>query len=581
MNDGLSYRDSDDSVTVSWSLPDLPTAFHKAGLAGLLCYVRTMPLFAPGAAIPSIESATPLELRIRFTQETLQGLMDSVYAGEPHLVESSRKWTKGTLREERSAPPRRGHHGTTKIWVYEVIRPRADLIVHWRGGDTEDRWVALWREALRGVLRDSKKAEIYAKTTVGHGPTENSGDLNGLWSGFISGARRRRRVVPATAIPTSMFIGAERQNAERVPFKGEVRHNLLLHFWPFVTPVFVPTALRRKQGQWSIDTRTGYVLAVAEVGDLIEFSDLIGSYWRRQPVVSGIDHRHPRECQIDVAVEGGIAFLHSLTKYRLKSMDDGEFFDVVPQVDLYHLEKRGNKVDIRVVDTVRVTAATLRRYERETSMRRNLLFRRMLMRNVLEGLPWHARADETLFTRYPVELFVHSPNSPGFASKFGREVREKFTGEISMNDKLNIAGKVFDIVGRFVASRAERRAGVTREQLHDKNGTMNWASRDAQKYLEAREKVATDAFLAIRGRNVDEFVDYFVGSICAVPQYLGAQGVAHKEGFIEVAGALHESEARRTEMRNLAMLALSAHAWSRRVESRDDDENHSTTGGSE
>ncbi|MDE0219873.1 MAG: type I-MYXAN CRISPR-associated protein Cmx8 [Spirochaetaceae bacterium] len=567
MGDVLSYRDSDDSVTVSWSLPDLPTAFHKAGLAGLLCYVRTMPKFAPGAALPSIECATPLELRIRFTQATLQTLMDSVYAGETHLVESSRKWPNGTLKAERSTRPRRGHDRPTRTWVYEVIRPKADLMVHWRGGDTEDRWVALWREALRGVLRDSKKAEIYAKTTKGHSPTEESGDLKGLWRGFVSGAKRGRRVAPT--IPKSMLIGAEGQNAERVAFKGEVRHNLLLHFWPFVTPVFVPRALRRTQGQWKIDTTNGYVLAVAEVGDLIEFSKLIDSYWRRRPP-SDDERRRPRDCEIDVAVEGGMAFLRSLAEYRLASMDDGDFFDTVPQVDLYHLEKRGNNVRTHLTDSIRLTAGAMRRYERVAQSRRNTLFRRLLMRNTLDGRSWYACAAETLFTCYPVELFVHSGKSPPFARNFGLAVREQFKGEsTTMNDSLNLAGKVFDIVGQFVANRAERRSGVTREQLQAENGTTNWASVDAQNYLGAREKVATDAFLAIRGRNAEEFVDYFVGSICAVPQFMGAQGVSPKEGFIEVSRALHESEERRTEMRNLTMLALSAHGWTRQSESRD------------
>ena len=561
MSDVLSYRDSDDSVTVSWSLPDLPTAFHKAGLAGLFCYVSTMPKFAPGAAIPSVESATPLELRIRFTQETLQALMDSVYAGETHLVESFSKRKNGNLKEQRSSPLRRRDDKPTKIWVYEEIRPKADLLVHWRGGDPEDRWVALWREAMRDVLRESSQSrKIYEWTTKGHSPTQRATDLSGLWKGLVSAAKNHGAV--SHSVPTSMFIGAEKQSAERVDFTGEVRHNLLLHFWPLVSPVFIPRALRRTQGQWKLDFNNGYVLAVAEAGDLLEFSELIDSYWRRQPVASGSDHRRPRECEIDVAVEGGMAFLHSLTEYRLDSMDEGDFFDVVPQVDLYHLEKRGNNVRTHVADSVRLTAGTLRRYERIAHSCRNALLRRLLMRNTLDGQPWYARAAEILFTRYPVELFVHSVKSPPVARNFGRAVREQFRGErTTMNDKLNLAGKVYEIVGRFVASRAERRSGVTREQ--------------------AREKVATDAFLAIRGRNAEEFVDYFVGSICAVPQFMGAEGVPPKEGFIEVAHALHESEDRRAEMRNLTMLALSAHGWSRQSESRDSDEARSTTGGTE
>ena len=580
MSDVLSYRKRDDSVAVSWSLPDLPTSLHKAGLAGLLCYVKRMPEFAAQAAVPILESATPLELRIRFTEESLRALMDSVYAGEKHLVESKTKWKNGDLKEERSEPSRLGDDKPpVKVWVYEIDRPKAELMVHWRHENPEDQWVVLWREAVRGVLRESRAAEIYTRTTKGESPTKKSKDLNRLWKDMVSAARGRRSL--SGAVPVSMYIGAEDKSSERVDFRGEVQHNLLLHFWPFVSPIFVPRTLLREHGQWRIDTRSGYIVAVAEVGSVTEFSEMIDSYWRRQSVSS--DDGRPRECEIDVAVEGGMAFLYSLMMNRLKNMDDGDFFDVVPQVDLYHLQKRRHGVRILVSDSIRVSAGTLRRYERVVDSRRDVLFRRLLMRNLLDGLPWHARASETLFARYPVGLFIYSAEkSPKIARNFGRSARELFTRERSnMNDRLNLAGKVFDIVGEFVTSRAEKRSGINRDQLpKTDDGRTDWTSRDRRfrDYLEAREKVATDAFLAIRGRNADEFVEYFVGSICAVPQFMGAKGIRPKEGFMEIAQALHDSEERRMEMKNLTMLALSAHGSSQRQSSHSGD-THSDTGG--
>ena len=576
MSDVLSYRKRDDSVAVSWSLPDLPTSLHKAGLAGLLCYVKRMPKFAAQAAVPILESATPLELRIRFTEESLRALMDSVYAGEKHLVESKTKWKNGNLKKERSEPSRLGDdEPPVKVWVYEIDRPKAELMVHWRHGNPEDQWVVLWREAVRGVLRESRAAEIYTRTTKGESPTKKSKDLNRLWKDMVSAASGRRS--NSVAVPVSMYIGAEDKNSEQVDFKGEVQHNLLLHFWPFVSPIFVPRALRREHDQWRIDTR-GYIFAVAEVGSVTEFSEMIDSYWRRK--ASSGDGR-PRECEIYVPVEGGMAFLYSLMMNRLQSMADGDFFDAVPQVDLYHLQKRRYGVRILVSDSIRVSAGTLRRYERVADSRRGALFRRLLMRNLLDGLPWHARA-EALFAQYPVELFVCSEKSPGFARSFGQAARELFTRERSnMNDRLNLAGKVFDIVGEFVTSRAEKRSRINRDQLpKTDDGRTDWTSPDERfrEYLEAREKVATDAFLAIRGRNADEFVEYFVGSICAVPQFMGAKGIRPKEGFMEIAQALHDSEERRMEMKNLTMLALSAHGSSQRQSSHSGD-THSDTGG--
>ena len=568
MSEVLEYRESDESVLVQWSLPDLPTAQHKAGLAGLFVYVSKMPKFIQNAPFPVVESVSPLELSIRFTQASLTTLMDSVYAGEEHLVEDRKKWSGRTpVGQKTVTEEENDQQKQVKIFLYKLVRPKAELIAYWLGGDGEDLWVKLWRDAVRGVLRAGGNTEkIYEFTPKQESPTEKSGDLKELWNGLVAAARKRRGAVKT---PTSMFIGAETKSAERVDFKGEVQHNLLLHFWPFVSPVFVPKALQREKGQWKSKDR-GFVMAVPEVGNLTEFASVIDVHWRRvQNTDNDGSGYRPRQARIDTAVEGGMAFLHSLAIDQLENMDDGDFFDAVPQVELYHLEKRGNSVRMLTAESVRLSVGTLRKFDRIRSRSRlNILFKRLLLCNLLDGLLWHARATDTLFSRFPVELFIRSAKSPGFAQNFGLSAREQFRNERNeMSDQINIASKVYDMVGEFVAQRAEKRSGFKRDELPKKeDGKIDWSSpsEKTNRYLEAREKVATDAFLAIRGRNPDEFVDYFIGSICAVPQFMGAKGVAPEQGFIAISDALHKSEGKRTEMKNLAMLALCAHAWRQR-----------------
>ena len=571
MSEALEYRESDESVLVPWSLPDLPTAQHKAGLAGLFVYVSKMPKFIQNAPFPVIESVSPLELSIRFTQASLTTLMDSVYAGEEHLVESRKKWPRRTPDGEKTVTvEENGQQKQVKFFLYEVIRPKAELIAYWLGGDAEDSWVVLWREAVRGVLRAGGGMEkVYEFTPKQESPTEKSGDLKELWNGLVAAARKRRKAEP---VPTSMFIGAERESFERVAFKGEVRHNLLLHFWPFVSPVFVPKVLQREKGQWKRKDR-GFVMAVPEVGDLTEFASVIDAHWRRQGADDNGSGHRPQQSWIDTPIEGGMAFLHSLAIDKLDNMDDGDFFDAVPQVELYHLEKGDKNVRMLAAESVRLSVGTLRKFDRVRSRPHlNILFKRLLLRNLLDCLPWHARAAETLFTRFPVELFIRSGKSPGFAQNFGLSSRGQFRNERNdMSDHINIASKVYGMVGEFVAQRAEKRSGVKRDELPKKEGKIDWSnpSEKTNRYLEAKEKVATDAFLAIRSRNSDEFVDYFVGSICAVPQFMGEKGVSPEEGFIAISDALHESESKQTEMKNLAMLALCAHAWRQRSQTEE------------
>ena len=73
------------------------------------------------------------------------------------------------------------------------------------------------------------------------------------------------------------------------------------------------------------------------------------------------------------------------------------------------------------------------------------------------------------------------------------------------------------------------------------------------KYLEAKSKVCDDAFLAMRGRRGDAFVEYFTGTICSVPQYLP------EDDYLMIGQVLITDPDR---IKTLSMLSLSACSWS-------------------
>ena len=169
MSEALEYRESDESVLVSWSLPDLPTAQHKAGLAGLFVYVSKMPEFIQNAPFPVIESVSPLELSVRFTQASLTALMDSVYAGEKHLVESRTKWQRSNAgRGEDRDGGRERSAETSQIFCIRTrpSKSRTHRLLagrRWRG--LVGRLVARCR--AQGLTRGRQHGEdirIHAKT---------------------------------------------------------------------------------------------------------------------------------------------------------------------------------------------------------------------------------------------------------------------------------------------------------------------------------------------------------------------------------------------------------------------------------
>jgi CRISPR-associated protein Cmx8 len=76
------------------------------------------------------------------------------------------------------------------------------------------------------------------------------------------------------------------------------------------------------------------------------------------------------------------------------------------------------------------------------------------------------------------------------------------------------------MVRAYVFRKTESRCGIKWEDFKDKRNAAGQLD-VPEKYREAREKVCTGAFLAIRSRHSrEDFVSYFTGTICSVPQFL-------------------------------------------------------------
>lgn len=118
----------------------------------------------------------------------------------------------------------------------------------------------------------------------------------------------------------------------------------------------------------------------------------------------------------------------------------------------------------------------------------------------------------------------------------------------------DLATRVHALVAQYVY-RAEARSGIARESFRDAYVIDSAGRRRLQvpdKYREAHEKVCNDIFLAMRSRRSrEEFVAYFTGTICAVPQFLP------RAEYAEFAATLLD-DTRWEDVKSLAMLALAA-----------------------
>ena len=115
---------------------------------------------------------------------------------------------------------------------------------------------------------------------------------------------------------------------------------------------------------------------------------------------------------------------------------------------------------------------------------------------------------------------------------------------------------IYDLVRNYVHRKTENKCGIKWEDIKKRPKIRDEKSKSERldiprEYSEAREKIVSDAFLAMRSRREQDFVDYFTATICSVGQYLPA------EDFPTVAQALIQKS---DEVKTITLLALSANS---------------------
>jgi len=536
------------SIVLRYDLYSLPTAQHKAGLAGLILMIESMKArhLAP---LPKIRNRSPAGAEIEFTPDNLQAVFDDLFDASWAEVESRYKWPGKTPKRIEAKSSSDGKKGEDKRYIYDAVRPEGRFLqTYYPDGD--GIWVKLWRDMLWSTLRGRPTTRGVYEERADRKPTSESANVWRLLA-RASAARAKGRAL-VEGIASSLLVGAQDVNAERVPFQGEPQDNLLLHFWPVASQVYAP---RRFTIKGELED-AGYVLVIPEPSDLDTFvreaADLLRSL---DTTVSGY---RPRDALIDVPAEGGLEYLYHLTRQRIKQL---AVAPCLAAVEIYHLEKRGNDIRTLAAERVLPDQRILRGYDALRGQCRNPIIKSVRIRNLLAGRPWY-EGMASVFGQYPWAFFVaHTEKTPRRIPFFGDDVRRKLNaieaelqtrkGDHPMNDEERddlLAQRVYRLIQNYVHRKTESKSGMKYDDFKDhkdEKGRIQYP----QGYREAQEKVCGDAFLAMRGRRDTDFVEYFAGTICSVPQWLP------EEDYLAVSQALlADSE----KVKTLSMLALSA-----------------------
>lgn len=577
------------TVDVTYNLFDLPTAQHKAGLAGLILQIQSMiSRGQPKQLIPEIMGDIgSAEVTFRFTKSSVQGLMDDFYDARKVLVEVKSKWPGEPPLEEKIIEEKDEETGTVKPvkrFVYEVVQPRGHFLEQ-HLADHDGLWLKLWRDMLWNVPRSKPTTRGPYNSRAEHQPCSEG---TATWKDLVAFETAKRKGGWRTdSISSALLLGAQALNAESVAFEGRVEQTLLLHFWPLTVLIFVPQVIDND----GTSEFVGYSLAIPEVSDLENFCEDYPSLLARLPTEPR--GYRPQAALIDLPAQSALEFfshLGQLVDFQTQQGTTRRIATSVSSVEYLHLVKVGNNVKSQTAGRIDPNPKLMSDYfdimRRGTF--RNPLFRATILQSLLDSIrqpiPWHS-GFKNLFQHRPWPFFIscgQSPhNLPRFAADaatqfdiisrdfkdsleaFHTQTPRTFQEQMMTDDDLatekprpKLESLIYGLVRTYVNRKTENKSNIKWEDIINrpkiKDEKTGRERLDIPKdYSEIREKIVSDAFLSMRSRREQDFVDYFTATICSVAQYLPA------EDFPVVAQALIQEP---ETVKTITLLALSANS---------------------
>jgi CRISPR-associated protein Cmx8 len=398
---------SEETIDLRYDLYSLPTAQHKAGLAGLCVLHDTLRRRKVGP-LPEIVFPEEGIVRLSLTNATLETLFndlyDAAYKETPRrkqLKDKNKNELKCLREEIRKEPdPKTGKEKEVTFYIYEDVVPKCAFLDSLQ---VSEPWLKLWRDALWNTLRGKPT------TRTPYNERADGKPVNEVAKTWKSLQKYQKKPLATEEIASSIYIGAQAINAEKVPFVGRIDENLLLHFWQVVMRIFVPEIINN---EGKADFK-GYVLAIPEVCDvegfLEDFSLMVSQ------LKTDLKGYRPAESVISVPQEGALEYIAALVRNKAQ---DGNLAYNISSVEVVHLEKRSNNITMLSSSRLPVDDAVRGKYESIRSGHyRHPLFKLQII--LLDGKDWYSGFDRA-FSSHDKDWFL------GFKTWFPIDVRSHF-----------------------------------------------------------------------------------------------------------------------------------------------------------
>lgn len=526
-----------EELELKYQLAELPSAQHRAGLAGLVLMVQYLHRFPEReGAIVELQNPNEFGVTLRMNLEGLRALFNLTYKAFEDVRSTETKIKNYERVESAESTDKKGKTKIVQRYYYKVTVPHGAFLADWDKSSDDDNdgiWVKLWRDMLWQIVRGVPATRNPFNNRVNGAPY--SQDAQQVWDEL-------QHPDKTTGQSGNYYLGAMAVNAENVPTKDKARYQFLLHFWVFVAQVYRPAVLD-KDGKREL---CGYALAIPDVANLHNFCRIFPQVLEARK--SDKWGYLPLEAVIDLPEEGALDLLLLLRDRIGYETGDQQLRRLVLGVELIHAEKVGNNIKIRSISQVEPIKKQVDQYRVIKNAYWCPWFRKQRLINLLQdkseqdeenanlpqGRPW--QDFDAVLSRIP-RKWLEDP-------LFSHDARELFTNEAGVSNMKqairSYAQIIYQVCQHYVFSKLQSKYDL---KWDDCKGNF----KKEESYNEKKYKIANEAFLAIRSRTEKQvFIDYFVSTLYPF---------VRKEEFVNFAEALYQQT---DEIRALTLLALSS-----------------------
>ena len=531
-------------ITVAWSLAELPSAQHRAGLAGLAMLVPYTRSFddLPDGAILELARLDDVGLELRVNRAGLTALFDKVYQTSVIEINVENPWKGIAVKEVLASETVEGNKkAIKKRYLHDIDVPRGGPLGELSPKDDNGLWIKLWRDWLYKIVRLQPATKF---------PYEYRAGKRKNATPEVSDAWKMLRMNKVQSLANHWYLGAMEFNSESVPFQNSGQQFFLLHFWPFATHIFIEQGLKLEKNILQ-HSEAGFVTCIPDVMRLATFVRAHERTLRTRTADAArfLGYR-PKAAIIDLADASALEADRWLDQALEQSLAN-DTRRVVAGFQVVHAVKEGNSVRIRSNRIISPTpsAKNLSAFVQEKLW--SHLVRRQVLATVLDHgdrpdpFPWW-QGFERMCATWGKELTIHDAafchDARLLFSHFSQSQESTMTDPDTPRPARELPTIILHVVQAWVNGRLQAKF-----QLKWSDVTDGKATRD--QFEEKKGKLATEAFLAARSRPGREFARWFTATLCSINQRLS------DEEFVLLSTALEQQP---EQVRSLTLLALSA-----------------------